>query len=275
MTKKWIKRGVIGLVIFGVVGGILFGEELVSYVGSSLNIARKSVKDSVPIEFELRRAEDLLEQILPEIHANIRLVAQEEVELASLKKEIAESRKAIEHQKQRVGKLRQTLNLQQATYRLAGRNYTRQEVTGELAAQFEHLREAELVMASRNKLYDTREKSLYASMQILEKTKAQKRILAARIENLESRHRLQKASAIGSGIQLDNSKLAQTERLISQIRKRLDVAERVLTHESKFVQAIPIDQISETDLVAQVDDYLENGSATVQEEDSIQLVKLD
>ena len=255
MITKWVKRGVIGLAVFLVVGGILFGGDLVSYVRSSTKLAQEKVKDSVPIEFELRRAQDLLEDILPEIHANIRLISQEEVELACLKKEIEESNKGIDQQKLRVEKLRDVLEKSQQNYSIAGKNYTRQEVTDELAAQFDHLKEAELVLASKEKLYDTREKSLKSAMQLLENTKSQKRILAAKIETLEGKYRLLKASAVGSGVQIDNSKLAQTERLINQIKKRLDVDERVLTHESKFAQTIPVDQISEKDLLAQVDEY--------------------
>lgn len=264
MMTKWIKRGLIGLAVFLVVGGILFGDDLLSYVRSTTKLAQDKVKDSVPIEFELRRAQDLLEEILPEIHANIRMIAQEEVELVNLKKEIEESVKAVSQQKDRVAKLRDALEKDQESYRFGGKTFTRQDVTDDLAIQFENLKEAQLVLASKEKLLEAREKSLKAAMTMLEKTKSQKRILASRIEGLESKHRLLKASAVGTGVQIDGSKLAQTERLLEQIKKRLDVAERVLTHESKFVQTIPVDSISEEDLLAQVNEYF-NPKAPVQE----------
>ena len=56
---------------------------------------------------------------------------------------------------------------------------------------------------------------------------------------------------------MDNSKLAKTEKLINQIKKRLDVAERVLAHESQFVQSIPVDTVVEEDLLMQVDEYFQ------------------
>jgi len=56
---------------------------------------------------------------------------------------------------------------------------------------------------------------------------------------------------------MDNSKLAQTEKLIAQIQKRLDVAEKVLAAESRFVEQIPVDTVVESDLVAQVDEYFD------------------
>jgi hypothetical protein len=103
----------------------------------------------------------------------------------------------------------------------------------------------------------TRENSLTAAMELLDRTASRKRLLEDKIESLASQHRLVKAAAIGSHIQVDNSKLAQTEKLIGQIKKRLDVAERILAHESQFVQAIPVDAVVEEDLLEQVDDYFE------------------
>lgn len=260
MMSKWIKRGLIGLVLFLIVGGLLFGKDLSSYVRSSAKITQDKVKDAVPIDFELCRAQDLLEEILPEIHANIELIAKEEVEIAALKKEIQEGETAIGQQKQRVEKLRNALEKEQSNYTFGNRQFTRQDVTDELAAQFENYKEAELVFASKNKLYETREKSLRAAVQLLEKTKSQKRILASRIQSLEGQYRLLKASAVGTGIRVDNSKLAQTEKLLGQIKKRLDVAERVLAHKSKFVQTIPVDQVSADQLVTQVDEYFQRGN---------------
>ena len=72
---------------------------------------------------------------------------------------------------------------------------------------------------------------------------------------MEGKYRVVKAAASGSSITIDNSKLAQTEKLIGQIKKRLDVAERVLAHKSMFVQSIPVDVIEERDLLAQINDH--------------------
>jgi hypothetical protein len=44
---------------------------------------RGAVKDAVPIEFQIQRARDSLNDIIPEMQANIRLIAQQEVEIAA------------------------------------------------------------------------------------------------------------------------------------------------------------------------------------------------
>ncbi|MEN6578504.1 MAG: hypothetical protein ABFD90_19320 [Phycisphaerales bacterium] len=272
MILRWAKYGVMGVVGLGLVGGIIFGKDMVSYVKSSAKGVRTAVKDSVPIEFELRRARDMVEEIIPEMHANIRLIAQEEVEVAALKGEIAKGQEALKDEESKIKTLRVALEQPRVEYTFAGRNYGRSEVKTDLAARFERYKDSEMVLASKVKLLDNREKQLTGAMQMLEKTKSQKRLLEDRIETLASQYRLVKAASVGSQFQLDSSKIAQTEKLISEIQKRLDVAERVLAHESKFVEAIPVDAVDavpETDLVAQVDDYFKTRSNSPTESTSV------
>jgi hypothetical protein len=237
---------------------LLFGKDVVSYVRSSAKSVQTVVKDSVPIEFELRRARDLLDEIIPEMHANIRLIAQDEVEVAALKVDISNNGKSMKEEELRIAKLRDALAKPQAQYCFGSREYPRSYVKEDLAHRFERFKESELVLAGKRRLLTTRENTLHAAMQLLERTRARKRTLEDKIESLASQHRLVKAASIGSQIQVDNSKLAQTEKLIAQIKKRLDVAERVLAHESQFVQTIPVDAVVEEDLLTQVDEYFQD-----------------
>lgn len=257
MVTKWLKTGVIGVIGLSIAGGLLFGKDMVSYICSSAKSVRTAVKDSVPVEFELKRARDLLEEIIPEMYANIRLIAEEEVEVAALKVDIEKSKEAVQEEQVRIAKLRDALGKSQARYCFGNKEYPRSYVKEDLAQRFERFKESELVLASKQRLLTARENSLDAATQLLERTKTRKRELEDKIEALASQHRLIKAASIGSNIQMDNSKLAKTENLINQIKKRLDVAERVLAHESQFVQAIPVDLVPEEDLLTQVDEYFQ------------------
>jgi len=257
MIFKTLKYGAVAAVGLGLVGGFFFGSDAASYLWSSAKSVQTAVKDSVPIEFELQRASDLIEEIIPEMHANVRLIAAEEVEIAALKEDIRCSDQALGEERARVAKIRDTLNVQKVAYALGGYDYSRQQVKQELARSFDRVKEAEVVLAGKHRLLDTREKSLQAAMQMLDKTRSQKARLEDQIQALASQHRLVKAASVGSRVQIDNSKLAQSEKLIAQIKKRLDVAERVLAHETHFVQPISVDVIDEKDLLAQVDEYLD------------------
>lgn len=273
MITRWLKISVIGIVGLGLLGGLLFGRDALSYVRSSARSIRAVAQDAVPVEFELRRARDLLEDIIPEMHANIRLIAQEEVEVAALKGEIAKGQENLDAERNRIKTLRTSLETPQAQYTFADRRYSRDDVKADLAARFERLKEGELILTSKERLLDSREQSLYAAMRLLEKTRDQKRLLENKIETLAAQHRLVKAAAVGSPIHVDDSKLAQTEKLIAQIQKRLHVAERVLAHESRFVQAIPVETVVEDDLVAQVDEYFQEREAPTESSSALAMAQ--
>ena len=257
MILRWVKWGVMGTVGLSLLGGLLFGKDIISYAKSSAKGVRAAAKDSVPIEFELRRARDLLEEIIPEMQANVRVIATEEVEVAALKGEIGKQREALDGEQSKIKTLRVALEQPRAQYAFAGRNYSHDEVKHDLAARFERFKESEVVLASKVQVLESRERSLEAARQQFAKTAGQKRILDSKIEALTGQYRLVKAASAGAQFQMDNSKLAQTEKLIAQIQKRLDVAERVLAAESKFVEQIPVDTVVEGDLVAQVDEYFD------------------
>jgi hypothetical protein len=259
-----VKKGVLVVAGTALIGGLFLGKDVVSYMCCSAKSVQSAVRDSIPIEFELKRAHDMLEDIIPEMHAHIRLSAQEEVEIAALKAGIKKSQASMAEEGQRIHKLRTALATRQVSYTFGSRNHSHANLKVELASRFDRFKEAEIVQASRERLLNTREHSLTAAMQLLEKTRSEKRLLRDKISALAGQYRVVKASAVGSKLNIDNSKLTQTAKLIAQIEKRLAVAERILAHESRFVQTIPVDAIEETDLFQQIDDHF-NPSVHVDE----------
>lgn len=262
MIYKLLKLGVLSVAAMAIVGGVVFGRDLCSYVSSSARSVRTAVKHTVPVEFELRRARDLVDDIVPEMQANVRLIAQQEVEIDSLRRDIDASRNAIDAERAKVVKLREALATSQTTFAFGRFNWTRDEVKQDLARRFDGLKEAEVILSGKERLLSNREKSLQAAIQTLERTRQQKVLLESQIAALDGQNQLIKAASVGSKFEIDNSKLAQTERLISDIRKQLDVAERVLAHEARFVEPIQVDSMSEKDLLTQIDEHLSGSSAS-------------
>ena len=255
MVRKAMKYVVAPMVVVLLAGGLLFGSDLFSYINSSARSIRTSVKESIPTEFELQRARDMLEQIVPEMHANIRLIAQEEVEVENLKRDIARCEASLSDERARIEKIGGMLSGPAKVFTISTRRYTREVLKADLARRFESYKEAEMVFQGKQKLLASRERSLAAAVVALQRARRQKDILADKIESLAAQHRLVAAASVGSKFQLESSKLAQTEKLIGDIKKRLDVAERVLAHEGSFVQPVEVDVIDEVDLLEQVSDY--------------------
>ena len=76
MVRKAIKYVVAPTLVVLLVGGLLFGSDVFSYIHSSARTIRTSVKDSIPTEFELQRARDMLE-LLAEADAGVTHIAQD------------------------------------------------------------------------------------------------------------------------------------------------------------------------------------------------------
>src|SRR5690348_8536618 len=234
MLWKMIKIGAMSVGGAMLAGGLVFGTDLGSYIRSSASEVRASVKDNIPIEFELRRARDLLDGVEPELHQNIRLVAEQEVEIANLKGDLGQGQQNLVAEKQRIEKLRNCLSSQQVSFEFGGLDFTRPQLTQELSRQFTHFKEAETALAAKHELLSSRQRSLAAAMDAMETAKAQKATLEAQIEGLEAQYHLVQAASAGSDFQIDHSKLTQAQKVVGDIRKQLEVAEHVLAHEAKF-----------------------------------------
>jgi hypothetical protein len=256
MFMKLTKVALLSLGAVALAGGLVFGTDVLSYVTSSTRSVRSAVKDAVPVEFQLRRARDLVDDIIPEMHANIRLIAQQEVEIDALKRDINESRQRIADERTQIAKLRDALAGKETSLTFSGVTYTRDQVKEDLARRLENIKEAELVLASKERLLANQSKALAVAMQALERTRSQKALLESQIAALAGQHKLLQASSAGSSVLVDHSKLAQSERLILEVKKQLDVSERVLAHEARFTQAIKVDAVSERDVLTQAEEYL-------------------
>lgn len=260
---KWIKRIALGVAVVALAGGVIIGTGLGSYVRSSSKVFKSALKDAVPIEFEIQRARDSLEGLVPAAQEALRDVAREEVEVASLDKEIIRERDLVAIETTRVQKLRSTLNVQLAAYEIGGREYRRGELVEELARRFDGLRTAEMLLKGKEDLLRNRRRALDAAVQKLDKTRFSRLELASQIEALEAQHRLIQAQSSGSKFKLDDSKLSQTENIIAELKKRLEVAQRVLAREAQFVEAIQVDGTNnEQNVVESVDSYFQKRSDT-------------
>lgn len=260
---KWTKRGVIGLVLLGGLGVVCFGAGFPSYVKSFGGMMKTAVKDSIPIEFEIKRARDLLEALVPEMHANLKLVAGEEVDVANLEKEIKGQRESVTEASQKLQTLRNLLKTQSISYSISGREYQRSDLVEDLSRRLEQVRTAEMLLTGKQDLLKNRRHSLDAALQKLEKTRLSRIELASQIEALQGQFLLIQAQGSGSEFHIDDSKLAQTQKVISELKKRLEVAQHVLAREARFVDLIPMETVNEGTVVEQVDNYFSKKSAAL------------
>lgn len=264
---RYVKYAVVSALAMLVGGWLLLGANLHSYMRTSARSVQDAVKESVPVEFELRRARDLIEAILPELQSQVRVIAQEEVEIAALEKDITNDIARLDSERQTLARLRDAMNVQKVSYSLGSRSLTRDQLTAQLQQRFERFKQGEVTLDSKERLLEKRRESLSAALAMLDQTRHRKAELEQKVEALAAENRLVKASRIEAGFRIDGSNLSEADQLLSQIETRLDVAARVLAHENDIYadqvsDGIVIELVDEQHLLSEIDSYLDTDPAS-------------
>ena len=105
MIKRLIIVGS-GILLVGI---LLFGRDAVSYVRTSAGYVKDSVHESVPIEFQIDRARNMIKDLVPEVRKNMHIIAKEEVEVKRLEEQIARAAENLEKEKSHLMRLRTDL----------------------------------------------------------------------------------------------------------------------------------------------------------------------
>ena len=261
MLSKLIKPVAIVAVGGVLLGFLLFGTDFLSYLRTSTRVVQKAAQDQLSVDFEIQRARDMVEEILPQLQAHVQLIAEDEVEIATLEREIETDRTTLETRRDRLAELRRQMEVQQVTYLVGHREHSRQSLTEKLAADFARYREAELLLQSKEALLATRRQSLQNALRMLDRAKHQKLELEQKIESLVAQHRLLQSDSMGTSAALDHSSLARADQLLADIQRRLDVSERVLAHESDLRELeLEPAPLNESSLLTEFDDYFTDAS---------------
>ncbi len=257
---KWTKRALVVAVVAGACGFVVFGTDLPSYVVSSVKTVKESIKDNVPVQFEIKRARDLLDELEPELRKNFQKVKREDIEVRELEAEIRAKENALALERGKLRNIREALREEHVSYTFLRRTYTRTEVLEELDRRTKAALRADSAIAGQRKILAKRRSAYEIAASKLRDARNQRAEFEAQIEALEGELRLQEAQAEGTKFQIDDSKLAQTKRLIGEIGKRLEVQKALLESEAEFFETIPSEITpleTEESVLERVDGFLE------------------
>lgn len=256
-----LKKVLIGGGVVLLVGTVLLGRDLISYVRTSANYVQQSVVDAVPMEFQIRRARKMIDDLLPEIRKNMHIIAREEVELERLERQISQAREQLEKEKAIVLRMKDDLASGKPRLVYSGREYTAEQVRIDLTNRFERFKTNEATLANLQQIRDARMKSLQAARDKMEGMLAAKRQLEVEVENLQARLQMVQAAQTTSAYQFDESALGRVKELITDLKARLDVAERLVQSQGTYQGEIPVEDPNAKDIVDEVTRYFEAGSA--------------
>ncbi len=240
MIRKAVKWTLLGAVVLGVV--FVAGRGAVgSYLRMAFDEARQEAKNMVPIEWELKRARQMIGRLEPEIEQQVERVIREQIEVAKLQRQLKKNEERLAKCKRDVLRLRDDLESGSAHYVYAGRSFTEEQVRADLANRFGHYKDLEGVTEKLRKILEIRQRKLDAAQQKVAAMRMAKRKLEVEIEHLAARLEMVQVAQTSSSLTVDDSHLSRTRELLEEIETRLDVNEQMLQTKAELVDRIPLD----------------------------------
>jgi uncharacterized coiled-coil protein SlyX len=255
MVRKAIFLGSAVLVLVG----LLFGREGLSHAKTSLGFVRQTVRESVPVDFEIRRARQMIRDLDPEIHRNMHLIAKEEVDVKHLRDQLAEAERQLAKNRSDIERLTSDLKRGDSHFVYCGKSYSSKQVENDLKRRFEQYKVKEATLSKLSQVLAARERGLEAGREKLKAMQAAKGQLEVDVANLEARLEMVKVAQSTSEFNFDDSRLSRTKDLVKDISCRIDVAEKLVNAETTYPGQISLDEEDEGgDITEQITAYFEN-----------------
>lgn len=272
MLKTVFFGGAAAAAVAAVLAVSCFGWDAGSYVWTGLGRVQTSVRESVPVEFEIQRAKQMIAQLDPDIRLNMHAIAEGEVAVSKLEKQIADMRSKLHSDKQVLLRLKDDVSKDQHSYTYGSRTYTISQVKVDLARKFDRYKVQEETVSKLEQILDARQRTLDAAQQKLAAMQAAKKQLEVDVEHLHAQLALVQAAQTTSSYTFDDSQLSRTKELMERIQTRLDVASKLLNIDESMPTEINVEEASPDNIVDEVTRHLDHDGAEGIALDSKELV---
>ena len=239
---------------------VTLGVPLFSYARCGVDWLRSSASDSMPVEWELKRARQMIADLKPEIESNAKRIAREKVDVARLQKQRDETDERLAKTQSDIERLSDDLRSENEYYTYGGRTYTSAQVKNDLANRFKRFKTRRATSEKLEQMLSAREASLRAGQERMEAMLSAKRQLEVEVENLQARLGALRVAQTSSQLNLDDSHLARTRELLDEIATRIDVEEETTKVDVEYFGEIDLDEPSEENLLDDISAYFDETS---------------
>lgn len=255
MIRKMLLAGS----VVTLMSSLALGVPVWSYLRSGTQWFSQSASDLVPLEWELKRARQMISDLKPEIETNARRIAKEKVDVARLQRQLGETRERLAESESHVKRLSEDLRQENRSYQYGGKTYTATQVKSDLGHRFERLQVRQQTAEKLEQMLSARQASLRAAEERMETMLTARGQLEVEVENLQARLASLRVAQTASQMNLDDSQLSRTRELLSEIATRIDVEEETMHVDAKYFGGIDLDAPTEDDLLDRVSEYFDGG----------------
>lgn len=249
MIKKSVMAGVLGMAALGAV----FGTPAGSYVRTAFFKIRSVAKDAVPVQFEIDRARQEVQQLEPAIRQHIEVLARAEEDVKRLDGEIMETTANLEKQKSAILALRARADeplVRQAAYSTGATDL--QEA---LRAKLDGYNRCERILSEKKATLASRQKVVEAAKEHLTAIATQKKALESKIEEIQARLAAIEANNARNKYHFDGSALSRAKKSVNELDERLNVVSRVAEMEGRLADdgTLGPESVSAGDVKSEID----------------------
>jgi predicted nucleic acid-binding protein len=258
-----LKKVLLGSAIVVGSGALLFGTSGVSYIRTGYHNLRDTIKEQIPLDVEISRARDLINDLKPEIAGNLKVIAREEVEVARLQREVQAKNATLEKSKQDILTLKDDVQSGAKFVKHGGKTWDMDQVKKDLTARFKSYQTQEATAEKVEKILAAREKNLEGARRKLDEMLAAKRQLEVEVENLQARLTMVEVAKTSSKFSVNDSRVSAVRQTVAEIGTRIDVEERMADMFDTTV-GIPVSEDdTPSDLVDQISVYFSRAQGDV------------
>ena len=159
-VKTAIVSGVNALAL----GGLVLGTSMVSYVRTAKNEVATAVEDAIPIEFQLKRAKDMLaNELEPEIRKMKHAVAESQVSVEHLQAKLNEKQEIVTQRRAEIMARNDQLKSQKTTFLVNDVSYTKAELEEDLGKRFDRFKTREQTVKTVAKVLEANRQAVVAN----------------------------------------------------------------------------------------------------------------
>ena len=198
------------------------------FVRTAQHAVRESVRDAVPLTFELQRLEQLTRDLIPEIQSNQKVAAQLDVEVEYLQREVEAIGKSQVDARSQMEKLRTALDSSNGKHDFGGRPFSKAEIELDLNRRLERFENDAIQKQAKEKLLEARRRTLSAATEKIQQYQRQHAMLVEKAESLQGELKLVELASNAQDIAFDGSKLKQAKELSEQVEKRIRTVQKLV-----------------------------------------------
>ncbi len=214
------------IIVLGVllVGGWLWAKtDMWSYAKTAWREGRAFVKKQVPLDFEIKRARDMIASLNHEEDKLISVMAKQMVAIEGLEEEIKRDRAHLDRQKDEIQVKNDQLKGESTLLAYDGIQLSREVFVSALDRQFQNYVSNEGALNAKTDTLTYHKESLAGAKDQLDAVRAQKRELEARLSRAEVELQNVKAAQARSRcvVKFDESQLAKVKEIVDEIETNI------------------------------------------------------